>query len=113
MKCKAGVEITKNGLTPALNLLRAMVVADKVCAMFGIEPIVTSIFDGTHMAGSLHYLGRAFDLRSRDLVPSQRSAFRAALARELGPDFDVVLESSHVHVEWDPKTTHIAMQQGA
>ena len=33
------------------------------------ECVVTSANDGRHMAGSLHYAGRAVDLRTRDLHP--------------------------------------------
>lgn len=112
MKCKAGVMLTRDGKHVAPEITGyAMPVADKICAAFGVEPWATSVMDGDHKAGSLHYRGRAFDLRVRDVVPERRKAFRDALRRALGPEYDVVLEPSHVHVEWDVKTTHLTMQQ--
>lgn len=111
MKCKAGVALTRDGVVPSREILEAMLVVDKVCAIHGVDPVATSILDGTHKTGSLHYQGRAFDLRVRDVIPERRKAFRDALRVALGPEFDVVLEATHVHVEWDPKTAHLTMQQ--
>ena len=36
-------------------------------ATYGRGVTVTSVSSGTHMAGSMHYVNRAVDLRSRDL----------------------------------------------
>jgi len=72
------------------------------------EFVITSVTDGTHSANSLHYSGRAFDMRTKpapgDLVVRYRDRLRATL----GSEFDVVLEgqgtpNEHIHVEWDPK----------
>jgi len=112
MKCKAGAALTRDGQFVSREIIEyAMPIADKICATFGVEPIATSIMDGTHKVGSLHYLGRAFDLRTRDIVPARREAFRAALRRALGPEYDVVLEDTHIHIEHDAKTSHLTLQQ--
>lgn len=72
----------------------------KAFAARGEDLFVTSIREGTHSAGSFHPSGRAFDLRypkwgtPNDVV--------VALGRSLGPDFDVVPEGNHIHIELDP-----------
>lgn len=62
--------------------------------------VITSIRDGLHSPGSLHYEGNAFDLR----LPSKSRITKivAALRRELGSPYDVVLERTHIHIEFDP-----------
>lgn len=70
---------------------------------------ITAGKNGTHMEGSKHGIYAALDLRSKDmpsLVVKRR--FMSLLRRELGPDYDVILEklgtvNEHVHVEHDPK----------
>lgn len=49
---------------------------------------------------SLHWYGLAVDLRIWGL--SHPDITRDTLAQRLGPDFDVVLETDHIHVEFDP-----------
>lgn len=67
--------------------------------------VITSAADGVHSKGSLHYPengsegGQALDLRIWNLPDPQRTANE--LQRELGADYDVVLESDHIHVEMD------------
>jgi len=58
---------------------------------------VTSIRDGNHSAGSLHYDGLAFDIRNPDEVSP------IELRGTLGPNWDVVFEKDHIHCEYDPK----------
>jgi len=70
----------------------------------GYFPVITSAVDGVHSPTSLHYRGLALDFRTRTVPADERQALRDAIAKALGPDFDVVLESDHLHVEWDPKT---------
>jgi hypothetical protein len=53
-----------------------------------------------HKVGSKHYIGQALDFR---LLGAQTDTFRQALARRLGPAYQVLLEVDHVHVEYDPK----------
>lgn len=56
----------------------------------------TSIREGNHSAGSLHYIGDAFDFRRQGINKSD-------IKFALGEQFDVVMEKDHVHVEYDPK----------
>ena len=101
MRIKPGVQI--DGMRTEA-LLGACVV-DGVLRLRGSECIITSVKDGKHMVGSLHDKGRAFDcrtsqFRSPNLLPQIAQECREAL----GPEFDVVLETDHLHVEWDPES---------
>lgn len=65
--------------------------------------IITSITDGEHMKGSLHYNGYAFDVRTKFLTTAQKKIFFDALKNLVDLDFDIVWEKSHIHIEYDPK----------
>jgi hypothetical protein len=61
------------------------------------------------MVGSKHYDGKAFDFRTWGLSSKQQQEFCDRCAEALGDEFDVVLESDHLHVEWDPKEGETAV----
>lgn len=83
------------------RLRRFLTRIDEVFKAYGLEAVITSGTDGEHMPGSLHYKGRAIDLR---LPPINYVAqVMKKLKDVLGKDFDVVLEKDHIHVEHDPK----------
>ena len=98
MKLKHGVSVA--GVRPEIVL--AMQVAENVLRGFGAELTVTSCLEGRHRRNSLHYAGLAFDLRTRDLEVDP-SEVTARLREALGPEFDVVLEPTHIHVEFQPE----------
>jgi hypothetical protein len=83
----------------------ALGIADLVCEMYaGFELVVTSLKDGKHSDASLHYSGNAFDLRTRTMTEEQLGLVYNSLKLRLKPrGFDVVLEKTHIHVEYDPK----------
>jgi hypothetical protein len=84
-------------------ILRAMALAEPIMETWG-EFVVTSVNDGKHRQGSLHYEGLAFDIRTWALktAADKEHALRE-LKRALGPDYDVILEADHIHIEFDPK----------
>ncbi len=84
------------------EIVLAMQVAESVLREFGTELTVTSCLEGRHRRNSLHYAGLAFDLRTRDLEVDP-SEVTARLRKALGPEFDVVLEPTHIHVEFQPE----------
>lgn len=77
----------------------------------GLGPFtVTSLFDreGVEDAApnTLHPKGRAADLRTRHLDAAGVDRMWKLLAEVLGPGFDVILESDHIHIEWDPRAAN-------
>lgn len=64
---------------------------------------VTSCTEGKHSRGSKHYVGAALDLRTRNVSQAEAVEAVQKLRVGLGADFDVVLESTHIHIEFDPK----------
>jgi hypothetical protein len=66
------------------------------------EVWITSANDRQHMEGSAHPKGRGIDLRTRIMnqpIEPQLAADRLRVA--LGPQFTVVLESDHIHVQFN------------
>lgn len=64
---------------------------------------ITSCTDGKHSSGSLHYVGQAFDFRTHDMSVEMTNQVVGYLIGLLGADYDVIRESDHVHVEFQPK----------
>jgi len=92
-KLKPGVCLT--GIRP--EILFAVVAAERAYNRAGQELVVTSCVDSKHSRGSLHYLGCAVDVRTRDVPSDAIQAIVAEIREALGPDFDVILESDHLH----------------
>ena len=67
------------------------------------EAVITSCTEGKHMRGSRHYVGLAFDGRIRTLKEGQPEMLADMLRECLTKEYDVVLESTHIHVEYDPE----------
>jgi hypothetical protein len=101
------------GLSPYLPII------DQVFGDFGYDCRITHIRDGKHMNGSLHYTGDAIDLvwlEYENLPTELGQEIRDELYRRLNgfprsagllPDFDVVYEGSHFHIEYQPKLGEI------
>ena len=102
LRIKPGVALC--GLSPQICL--ALDVANEVYASHGYDECwVTSISDGKHSRGSLHYVGLAADLRTRDLGEMAAIKIVVDLRIALGKEFDVVreLDPPHIHLEYQPK----------
>ena len=84
--------------------------------------VVTSANDSKHSGHSLHYVGRALDIRytgvrvggitprittaggSQEEEQNRAARFWVGrMQQQLGPDYDVVLEGNHIHVERDSR----------
>jgi uncharacterized protein YcbK (DUF882 family) len=98
MRIKNGVRFAD----PLLAMAVAVHVVRDVCARFNVTCTVTSGVE-KHEFPSKHVLGAALDFRIRDFVPADVNKFAAEVRNDLGDGFDVVLESDHLHVEYDPK----------
>ena len=83
--------------------VKILMIANDVYKSLGEDCIVTSLMEGKHMKGSKHYIGNAVDFRTRTLNNAQKRIAKKLLAEGLGRDYDVVLEATHFHVEYDPK----------
>jgi hypothetical protein len=73
------------------------------------DMLITSGNEGVHMPGSLHYLDRALDFRTKHLATANKKALAAAVKKRLGKDYDVILENvgganEHLHIEFDKKS---------
>lgn len=99
MRFKSGVKV--GGLQP--EILTALAVADGVYREHGAEFVVTSVMDGRHGPGSKHYEGFGFDSRTRHVARPVAERIADEVRRRLTDEYDVVLESDHLHVEFDPK----------
>jgi len=100
MRLKEGVKI--QGVRSELIL--GLMVADEVYKNAGYELTITSLMDGTHSATSLHYSGCAVDLRTRNISSDeQKKLIVVQMKQKLGIDFDVILESNHIHMEYQPR----------
>lgn len=100
IQIKKGVRI--RAMQPPVVL--AISIAAGVYEYFSQESMtVTSLCEGHHKRGSAHYSGRAFDLRIWGLENDIENIVKS-LKHDLGDEFDVILESDHIHVEYDPKS---------
>lgn len=95
MLIKAGVDISrlKAPIRKKLNRIKQIVrdIENK-------ELVITSTYEGTHSARSLHYANMAVDIRKH----KHPEAVVTALKKALGIKYDILLESTHIHIEYDP-----------
>ena len=103
MRIKPGVSLAN--LTPQMAL--AALVVDSVFRRGGYDATITSGSDGDHkglpVVGDTrdpHYTGKAFDIRTSDLKPEEIPTVIQALQVCLGPEFVVIREADHLHLQW-------------
>ena len=105
LQTKEGVSI--DDLQP--EALSAAEIAKPILEAAGVDFVVTSAgpadrANADSVEGTKHDTGQAFDIRTRDIPSKQRQAVVNRLKEVLGDDYDVVLESDHIHVEFDRKS---------
>jgi len=101
MELKKGVSTTN--VQP--ELLIGLMVADSVYLLYQTPCVVTSLNDSKHSFNSLHYAGCAADILINNLPMGKAEEVAECIRVGLGhnPDYDVVLEADHIHLEWQPK----------
>ncbi len=94
--------VSVEGIRPETVL--GIVVAHEVYRRHTDVMWVTSVTDGVHKEGSLHYKGLAADLRVKHIPEGVWERLRDELQVALGPHYDVLLERKppHIHLEHDP-----------
>ena len=92
-----------NGIS--VEILFAIMVVQSHFAQVGAKYcIITSAKDGVHGKNSLHYTGDAVDFRTRTLDAATVEAIAEAVREALGRHYDVVVEPTHLHVEFQPRS---------
>lgn len=96
---KPGIRL--NNLQPQIIL--GLLAVHSIYEEYGYELVITSVSEGKHKIGSLHYSGCAVDLRINNIAKHDLSSIISSIKNALGSNFDVVWEVTHLHVEYDPK----------
>lgn len=99
MRIKPGVRIY--GLKPETVI--GLLIVESVCRDREEIFRLTSGMEGLHGRASLHLAGYAFDMG----LVNDSAGLVAELKTCLGKDFDVVLEATHIHVEFQPKEGYV------
>ncbi len=99
MLIKLGVDISRLDRT----LRKKLTSINNVFSQNGTEAIITSTYEGDHSLGSLHYANQAIDFRRLNIQSTVLERIVESLKKELGTDFDIILEETHIHIEFDPK----------
>lgn len=92
--------VRARGINPEMVL--ALMVVGSILEAGGVDLVITSIIDGVHSRGSLHYVGNAVDIRSRDMGDME-GGLAEDCRQALGMDYDLVQEGNHWHIEFQPK----------
>lgn len=85
------------------EILIAVIVAFDVYDKNGYGCVITEGSGAKHGYSSEHYKGDAVDLRTRHVANDKMKEIARVIAKNLGKDYDVVLEETHLHIEYDPK----------
>lgn len=88
--------VNLQGLRPEMVI--GLMVANGVYIAHGKDMVITSALDGKHS-----YAGCAVDLRTNYFTKSTAIKVRDEIKERLGIDFDVILESDHLHIEYQPR----------
>ena len=99
LRIKPGASL--RGLRPEMSV--ALTIIFRVFASEGYDCVVTCGTDGSHSRNSLHYVGLAVDVRRRHLPKNMPERIAGDLREVLAGEFDVVLERTHIHVEYQPE----------
>jgi hypothetical protein len=110
-----GPHVIVSGVRPEISCTFP-IVAD-VYKHYDLLCIITSITDRSHSRGSLHYTGNAYDIYWNpewslriDVRLVELKIFRKLngfpKSAEVPPEYDVVFEGDHFHIEHQPKVSN-------
>lgn len=87
-----------------IHMQSALRICDTLWKKHGEELVITSARDSIHSAGSLHYYGLAIDCRTHYFTDATKKLLYNELKYALTSlGFDVIMHSTHIHIEYDPK----------
>lgn len=91
------------------ELLFGMMMANDLFEALGETLVITSVTDGEHGRLSYHPMGFAFDCR----LPVEVSGLSVAqrLRETLGDQWDVVLEQTHIHIEFEVRRVTRSLEE--
>ncbi len=99
MKLKQGSKV--NGLRT--EILLAAIIIDKIYDRHDAELVITEGTGSKHGRGSLHYVGQAIDIRTNYFTKEQTDLVANEIIESLNEQYDVVIEETHIHIEFQPK----------
>ncbi len=103
MRLARNASVYSNGVSVKHEICRAMEIIDVIHKeMTSYDATFTSIVDGKHKDTSRHYLGMAVDIRNWLLLPDSILLFVVELKNRLGPNYNVLIERTHIHVSFRP-----------
>lgn len=87
------------------RLLAGLIIVDSQIQrmLSGREAEITCGDNGEHSVGSCHYTGNAVDIRTPTHDTSKAATLLARCRRALPFGYDLVAETTHWHLEYDPK----------
>ena len=97
----------KQGVKPLgikTEIILAVFIASEVYKSFEVDFVITSITDGKHsQQNSFHYSGNAIDIRIKN-IPAKKMIddIFLEIRRRLTKDYQVILEPTHIHIEYQP-----------
>lgn len=86
------------GLHPVMRPVLKEVEKEYIRQGIADGAVVTCGLNGEHSAGSWHYYGVALDFRTYFFSDDQKHRVTQHL-KEVLPQYDVILESTHLHIE--------------
>jgi len=101
--------IIKKGVIIAgldIKMRQVLITAERIYKEYGRKEgvTITSGLDGCHSAGSYHPYGYALDFRTHYFGQETQKEVAGMIRRylkDIDPAYDVVLESDHLHCEYD------------
>ena len=96
---KKGVDI--RGIR-AETVIGIMICGETYSFIANSDCVVTSVCDGKHKKGSLHFVGLAADIRIWNVNNKINLIFDELKRRLIPLGFDIILEKDHFHIEYQP-----------
>ncbi len=101
MRVKQGISIAGIQAETVVGLFMAVPIVEKHLLAEARMTSGTEAAQG-RVIRSLHVVGYAFDLGIAGLTPGDADELRDDLVAAMGDEWDILIRSTHVHVEYQP-----------